>query len=138
MFSTLYYNTFVPQLLYLPYSFFVSFKISKTIFLWSSFGNLSLTADITPAIDVKPESVIEHSNTPLSAPVLIADAFIISFLYILITLLFYCLWDAQNRTRTGTYAPARRAIPLWYRNRHAYPHEPTCQNPKLNLMNKID
>lgn len=48
------------------------------------FGNLSLTADITPAIDVKPESVIEHSNTPLSAPVLIADAFIISFLYILI------------------------------------------------------
>lgn len=54
-------------------------------------GNLSLTADITPAIDVKPESVIEHSNTPLSAPVLIADAFIISFLYILITFLFYCL-----------------------------------------------
>jgi len=23
--------------------------------------------------------------------------------------------------------------PLWCRNRHAYPHEPTCQNPKLNL-----
>lgn len=27
------YNTFVPQLLYRPYSFFVSFKISNTIFL---------------------------------------------------------------------------------------------------------
>ena len=33
LFSALYYNTFVPQLLYRPYSFFVSFKISNTIFL---------------------------------------------------------------------------------------------------------